>query len=175
MRYPSVYSIIPGIPDEAYDFDAKEVRSLPISTWICSEHALHDDDSNSQANPIIIILCLSVSVKDALERYYSNSKRRKRINDSPAWIYFDLAYTLAKWDDVWRVATTNIFKRDAQAQGDIPSPPPLELSKQLHRDTADAIGLKEGLRLHLASLATFRAAILPAISMKNQNRTSCTM
>lgn len=173
MMYPSVYLKSPDKTDASMDFDTREVRSQPVSTWICSERAVSHRISRRQPRPIIVILCLDSSVRRALESCFAVRQNQERLNTSPVWIWFAMAFSLSNWDEIWELATTNVSKRDAQAHGDASSPPLLQLTQQLHVDLADVIGLREGVRLHLAALTSFRTSVMLLPDQVSIRRSSC--
>ncbi|KAH8705334.1 hypothetical protein BGW36DRAFT_367370 [Talaromyces proteolyticus] len=137
-------------------FDSTEIRFRSIATWICPSSVLSIPEN--EATPMILLLVANADVPARLEKHLGspeNSWRMTRIQNSPSWIYLDLAHVLGHWSDVWLRVQRALIYRDAQTHGKIQGPPVLQFTRQLHRDNANIIVLQENLRLHIAALERF--------------------
>jgi hypothetical protein len=131
---------------------------MPLGTWICPSSVL---DHAISAKPMIVILGNKPDVAFLL-RYHlaaDHGRRARRLKKCPDWIFMDLSYLFSDWSRVWDAVREELRLRSAQAhrdRGDIPIPSILQLTRSLHRDTANIVALRETLRLHASATDKYR-------------------
>jgi hypothetical protein len=146
------------------------VHFTPIGTWVCPPSVLHEETRQSDIEPqefheqqIIALFSSSHIVKNKLDTHFNATRfayRKDRLNDNPWWIFIDLLYLFSDWRDIWEAARSDLVVRDAETHNDIKAPPLLQLTRQLHRDTANVIALREHLRLHVSAVQNYSRLVV---------------
>jgi hypothetical protein len=139
-------------------YSQPKITFTPIVTWISSR--LDSDQAKSETVPVIFIACTHEAIPSRLQKQcVSGNWDVGMLKTCPARIFVDLEMIFAEWSGVWDVAMEQLNQRSAQVYGETEKIPVLELTRSLHRDTANVISLQEDLRLHWAALLKYQDLI----------------
>ncbi|KAF2683459.1 hypothetical protein K458DRAFT_432248 [Lentithecium fluviatile CBS 122367] len=108
--------------------------------------------------PTILLVCCDEEIPQRLQSHLvSGNWQCTLLKQNPARMFIDLLILLTEWADVWAIARQELAQRDLQVHTD--ELPLLRKTKELHRDAAEIIALREDLRLHVTAVRRFSVMV----------------
>jgi hypothetical protein len=142
MQYPYVHSNDPE--PHTTKVKTNRIKFAPIATWI----------STLAETTTILLVCRDEQVPKRLQSHLvSGNWQYSLLKRDPARIFIDLLILLNEWAEVWTIARQDLAQKFLQVHTD--ELPLLRKTKELHRDAAEIIALREDLRLHVTAVRRF--------------------
>ncbi|PMD31721.1 hypothetical protein L207DRAFT_519074 [Hyaloscypha variabilis F] len=141
-----------------------EARRLPTAMWCRLKGTSRLGAGADKSYWPLVVLCSKPgeNVPQRIEQYYNSDPEGRRWNRTEAcafWIYLDLLSIFTDWDTTWKAARSNLGHRSKILHETERLTPVVEQTRNLHRDTATTIDLRESMRLHSFSMKHFLESI----------------
>ncbi|KAJ5612661.1 hypothetical protein N7510_005855 [Penicillium lagena] len=128
-----------------------------IAIWIrqvsVTSQTVGDSDHHGTTN--IWLICTSPNVRTRLAKHYfsgENPKRWVRLHKHPLWIFADILHVFGDWAQIWDAIKEKLTPYHDKILLASHVPTLLELTRDLHHETATLLLVREQLRVHSAAL-----------------------
>ena len=108
--------------------------------------------------PVILTICLDPGIPYLLNRHFNGNNRRiQRLTVSPFWIFLDLGVIFSSWPEIWDFLRSRLSERTSELHSTLSTSALLEMTKDLHLETANVIALQEDLRLQISTAEKYQS------------------